>query len=83
MFTIGVEARRALCKFANPLARPGPQCSNVAAGLPVTRAYPSAAPVTTPSNNPRTQRMPGTRSSAATKCISDVPGFMKQVSTPP
>src|SRR5215475_8015715 len=26
--------------------------------------------------------MPGTRSSAATKCISDVPGLEKQVSTP-
>ena len=26
--------------------------------------------------------MPGTRSSAATKCISDVPGLQKQVSTP-
>src|SRR5690606_32655834 len=34
-----------------------------------------------PSNSPRTQRMPGTRSSAATKCISDVPGFVKQTST--
>src|SRR5690606_8163236 len=42
---------------------------------------PSAAPVATPSNSPRTQRMPGTRSSAATKCISDVPGFVKQTST--
>jgi hypothetical protein len=27
--------------------------------------------------------MPGTRSSAATKCISDVPGLVKQTSTPP
>ena len=26
--------------------------------------------------------MPGTRSSAATKCISDVPGLEKQVVTP-
>ena len=26
--------------------------------------------------------MPGTRSSAATKCISEVPGLQKQVSTP-
>ena len=26
--------------------------------------------------------MPSTRSSAATKCISEVPGFVKQVSTP-
>ena len=42
-----------------------------------------AAPVTTPSNSPRTQRMPSTRSSAATKCISEVPGLAKQTSTPP
>ncbi|BAL79044.1 hypothetical protein S23_58540 [Bradyrhizobium cosmicum] len=27
--------------------------------------------------------MPGTRSSAATKCISEVPGLEKQMSTPP
>src|ERR1700760_3908995 len=27
--------------------------------------------------------MPSTRSSAATKCISDVPGLVKQTSTPP
>jgi hypothetical protein len=27
-------------------------------------------------------RMPETRSSAETNCISEVPGFMKQVSTP-
>ncbi|GEC49743.1 hypothetical protein BJA01nite_73850 [Bradyrhizobium japonicum] len=27
--------------------------------------------------------MPGTRSSAATKCISEVPGLVKQTSTPP
>ena len=47
------------------------------------RAYPSAAPVTTPSNKPRMQRICGLRSSAATKCISDVPGLAKQTSTPP
>ena len=35
-----------------------------------------------PSNSPSTQRMPGTRSSAATKCISDVPGLVKHTSTP-
>src|SRR5580698_3421322 len=82
MLTIGVAARRALCRLARPFARPGPQCSSVAAGLPAMRAYPSAAPVTTPSNKPSTQRIPGTRSSAATKCISDVPGLEKQVLTP-
>src|SRR4051812_11894242 len=32
--------------------------------------------------SPRMQRMPGIRSSAATKCISEVPGLVKQVSTP-
>ena len=38
MLTIGVCARRALCRFARPFAKPGPQCSNVAAGLPLTCA---------------------------------------------
>ena len=33
-----VLARRALCRLARPLARPGPQCSSVAAGLPAMRA---------------------------------------------
>ena len=32
MFTIGVRARRALCRFAIPLPSPGPRCSSVAAG---------------------------------------------------
>ena len=32
---------------------------------------------------PSTQRVPSTRSSAATKCISDVPGLAKHTSTPP
>src|SRR6185312_4266696 len=40
-------------------------------------------PVTTPSNKPSTQRIPSTRSSAATKCISDVPGLAKHTLTPP
>ena len=46
------------------------------------RAYPSAAPVATPSNKASTPRICGTESSAPTKCISDVPGFMKHTSTP-
>ena len=50
MLTTGVRARRALCRLARPLARPGPRCSSVAAGRPAIRAYPSAAPVATPSN---------------------------------
>src|SRR5690242_8997355 len=82
MFTRGVNALRALCRFASPLPRPGPRCSNVAAGRPVMRAYPSAAPVATPSKSASTLRISVTSSSAATKCISDVPGFMKHVSTP-
>jgi len=36
--TIGDCARRALCRLASPFARPGPQCSKVAAGLPAMRA---------------------------------------------
>src|SRR5690554_2667163 len=39
-------------------------------------------PVTAPSKRPRMARMPSTLSRAATKCISDVPGFEKQTSTP-
>src|SRR6202020_701339 len=39
-------------------------------------------PVATPSNRASTGCMPPTLSSAATKCISDVPGFEKQTSTP-
>jgi hypothetical protein len=35
--TIGVRARRALCRLAMPLAKPGPRCSSVAAGRPVMR----------------------------------------------
>src|SRR3954451_14488592 len=82
MFTIGVWARRALCRLAKPLPRPGPRCSSVAAGLPAMRAYPSAAPVATPSNRLSTPRISGTSSRAATKCISDVPGLEKHTSTP-
>src|SRR5580698_7699021 len=39
-------------------------------------------PVTAPSKRPSTTRIPSTLSSAATKCISDVPGLPKQTSTP-
>ena len=80
--TSGVPARRALCRLASPLARPGPRCSSVAAGRPVIRPYPSAAPVATPSNRHSTPRICGTVSSAATKCISEVPGLLKHTSTP-
>ena len=38
MLTIGVDARRALCRLARPLPRPGPRCSSVAAGTPAMRA---------------------------------------------
>src|SRR5262249_50951308 len=65
-----------------PSARPGPRWSSVSAGRPVMRAYPSAAPVHTPSNKPSTARMPGTTSSAPTSCISVVPGLAKHTSTP-
>src|SRR6266436_2053130 len=83
MLTMPEFAFLALCKLARPLARPGPRCSSVEAGVPFMRKKPSAAPVTTPSNRPSTQRMPSTRSRAATKCISEVPGLAKQTSTPP
>src|SRR5579872_6256684 len=83
MLTMPELAFLALCRLARPLARPGPRCNSVEAGVPFMRKYPSAAPVTTPSNRPSTQRMPSTRSRAATKCISEVPGLAKQTSTPP
>ena len=38
MLTIGVRARRALCRLARPLPSPGPRCSSVAAGRPAMRA---------------------------------------------
>jgi len=57
------------------VAQPGPECSSVAAGRPAMRPKPSAAPVATPSNSASTLRISGTASRAATKCISDVPGF--------
>src|SRR5215469_3828315 len=82
MASTGVRARRALCRFASPFARPGPRCSSVVAGPPVIRPYPSAAPVAVPSNRHSTPRISGTASSAATKCISDVPGLAKHTSTP-
>ena len=81
MLTMGTFALRALWRLARPLPRPQPRCRSVAAGLSAMRAYPSAAPVATPSNRQRTARM-SVPSSAATKCISDVPGLVKQVSTP-
>src|SRR5262249_19783000 len=82
MLTIPECAFLALCRLASPLASPGPRCSRVEAGVPFMRKYPSAAPVTTPSNRPSTQRMPSTLSRAATKCISEVPGLVKLTSTP-
>src|SRR5579884_1342328 len=82
MLTTGTLPLRALWRLASPLPRPGPRCSRVAPGRPAMRAYPSAAPVATPSNRARTARISGTESSAATKCISEVPGLVKQVLTP-
>ena len=49
------------------------------AGMSDILEKPSAAPDTTPSARHSTQRMSGTRSAAATNCISDVPGLVKQV----
>src|SRR5438445_613284 len=69
MLTIGVCARRALCRLASPFPRPGPRCSRVAAGLPAIRPYPSAAPVATPSNSASTPRISGTESRASTQNI--------------
>src|SRR5690606_34199368 len=43
---------------------------------------PSAAPVATPSNRASTAFIFGSLSRAATKCISLVPGLVKQTSTP-
>ena len=81
MLTSGTCPRRALWRLAQPLARPGPRCRSVAAGRPLTRAKPSAAPVATPSKRQSTPRISGESSRAATKCISDVPGLAKQTLT--
>src|SRR3954465_1070423 len=81
MLTIGTLPLRALCRLARPLPSPGPRCNRVAPGLSAMRAYPSAAPVAAPSNSARIARISGTESSAATKCISEVPGFVKHVVT--
>ncbi len=82
-----VDDRRAglagIVQVGEAVGEAGPRCSSVRPGRPVMRAQPSAAPVATPSNRQSTQDMPSTRSSAATKCISDVPGFEKQTSAPP
>jgi hypothetical protein len=52
------------------------------AGLSCIRPYPSAAPVQTPSNRPKTARIPGAESNAVTRGISVVPGFEKHISIP-
>ena len=82
IFIMGELARLALCKLAIPLAIPGPKWRRVAAGLPVMRPIPSAAPAQTPSNRASTDLTLGTASSACTRCISEVPGFAIQNSTP-
>ena len=79
---IGVDAFLALCKFEMPLASPGPRCRRVAAGFPVIRPYPSAAPVQTPSKRHKIDRIPASESRALTRCISEVPGLAKQTVTP-
>src|SRR5207248_3942067 len=75
-------ARRALWRLASAFASPGPRCSSVSAGRPLMRAYPSAAPLHTPSKRPSTARTEGTRSSALTSAISVVPGLAKHTSMP-
>ncbi len=82
MLTTGVPALLALWRFATPFARPGPKWSSVIAGVEVTRPYPSAAPVQTPSKRPSTGFTPLTLSIAATSGISVVPGFEKHMSMP-
>ena len=81
MLTMPDPAFRALWMLARPLARPGPRCSRVEAGVCLMRKNPSAAPDATPSNRQSTLRMCGL-SSALRKCISEVPGLAKQMSTP-
>src|SRR5450830_733671 len=81
ILTMPDDARLALWMLARPLARPGPRCNKVEAGVSFIRYQPSAAPVATPSNRHSTLRILGF-SSAARKCISDVPGLAKQMSTP-
>src|ERR1700761_464545 len=82
MLTMPDDARLALWMLARPFARPGPRCSSVDAGVSFIRYQPSAAPVATPSNRHSTERIFSLPPSAARKCISDVPGLAKQMSTP-
>ena len=82
ILTIPEKALRALCRFAIPLAYPGPKCNRVTAGFLFIRQYPSAAPVTTPSNRHRTGLILSVSPIAVTQCISAVPGFAKHTSTP-
>ena len=70
-------------QVGQPVAQAGAEVQQHRRRLLGVRAYPSAAPVATPSNNVSTPRSPGTSSRAATKCISDVPGFAKQTLSPP
>src|SRR5258707_3841 len=78
----GVLARPALCSMAIPLANPLPTWRSVTAGEPFMRAYPSAAPVTTSSCKHKMGRTLAVRPISETSCISEVPGFAKQVVTP-
>ena len=79
----GLRALRALCKFAIPLARPGPRCNSTAAGRRDILAKPSAAPVAVFSCRHRMGRiLPWRLSRAAQRCISVVPGLAKQMLIP-
>ena len=77
-FTTGVPARRALCRFARPLAKPGPRWSSVSGGpLGHARRSRRQRPCRRLRTGPSTARI-RTRSSAATSGSSVVPGFAKQ-----
>ena len=69
-------------QVGQPVGQSGAEVQQHRGGPAAIRAYPSAAPVATPSNSASTPRIAGTESSALTKCISNVPGFMKHTSTP-
>jgi len=81
MFTSGVLARRALCRFARPLARPGPQVQQRGGRLAGDPSVAIGCASHDAFERHSTERICGTESSAATKCISEVPGLPKQTST--
>ena len=82
MLTMGDCARIALCRLDSAVGQARSQVQQ-GRGRAVGHARITVrGSGEDPSNRPSTQRMPPARSSAATKCSSEVPGLAKQTSIP-